>query len=354
MFAEIVTQRDREPEPEPKASPTAKAEEAPEEPQDAPPVEEPGEEISEEQPPEAVDESAAAEDADETDLSQPDNELTTALAGLNEDAKKHLIEVAQAIAKGETSIGQVKRQLKLGRQENEELAQLREKVKELEAQPPAITTHAALPPTVAKLKTVEEVEQRQELAETSVRAIEDFLEENPQGGAIGDKEFTRAELIQRKRAFQDELKALPKYAQALQQQAQFRHVQSENRKQVLADFPVLNDPENPDTKTAREFLKNPLVANHPTPEYVALALARGHRELQTELAARKTGKVAAALKPGTRPPAATKPGTVPAGKPHAASSAPARSQPASAPVKELLGQVKDKGSFAELLQATGR
>ena len=80
---------------------------------------------------------------------------------------------------------------------------------------------------------------------------------------------------------------------------------------------------------------------------LALALARGHRELQAELAARKGGRLAA--KPAARP------GTVPAGKPHSAGTAPARTAAAqTAPVGTLLKAVKDKNSFADLLDATGR
>lgn len=288
-----------------------------------------------------------AEAGESEDLSQSDDsELNEALKGLNADARKHLIEMAQAVEKGETTLGQLKRQLKLGRQENEELQQLREKVKTLESQPPVTSAPPNIPTTVAKLKTVEEVEQRQETAESSIRAIEDFLEENPSGGMIGDREFTRPELIARKRALQDELKVLPKWSAQIVQRQQFSQQQAEARKQIVKDFPVLNDPENPDTKMAREFLKNPLVQSHVAADYMALALARGHRELQAELVKRKATTL-------TAKPAAKPAGAVPVGKPHAGGTAPARTK-VNVPTGELIKGVKDKTSFAELLEATGR
>ena len=349
MFAKVVAMRDREPEPvAPQASPEPQAEPGTDDPAQTPSVEEPDPNLTEPKP-EAGGDEPKTEGADGTDLSQTeDKTFKEALAGLNEDAKASLIEVAQAIAKGETTLGEVKRRMKLGRQENEELTQLRQEVERLKTAPPAVKSAAPIPETVLKLKTLEEVEARSELADTSIRAIEDFLEENPSGGVIGDKEFTRAELIQRKRLFQDELKALPKQAQALQQRDQFNQVKTEARKQILADFPVLNDPENPDTKAAQSLLKSdPVINQYPNADYLALALARGHRELQAELAARKGGKPAA--KPAAKPA-----GVVAPGKPHQGAAAPARSQNGAAPVGDLLKGVKDKVSFAELLAATGR
>ena len=297
--------------------------------------------------PAAEGENPETAEAEDDDLSQSqDSELNEALKGLNADARKHLIEAAQAVQNGETTLGQLKRQLKLGRQENEELQQLREKVKALESQPPVTSAPPNIPPTVAKLKTVEEVEQRQETAESSIRAIEDFLEENPSGGMVGDKEFTRQELIARKRALQDELKVLPKWSAQIVAKQQFSQQQAEARKQIVKDFPVLNDPEHPDTKMAREFLKNPLVQSNVAADYMALALARGHRELQAELVKRKAGTL-------TAKPAAKPAGAVPVGKPHAGGTAPARTK-SNVSTGELIQGVKDKKSFAELLEATGR
>ena len=349
MFATFVEQREREPEPETKVSPTAEAKDAPEQPEQPTEQEEPAKETLPEDEPKAEGDEPKTEEADETDLSQTDDKkLAEALKGINADGRKHLLEMVKAVESGETTLGQLKRQLKLGRAENEELQNLRKEVEQLKSNPPVASEAKDIPPTVAKLKTAAEVEARSELAETSIRAIEDFLEENPQGGAIGEKEFTRAELIARKRAFQDELKVLPKQAQAIQQQAQFEKTKVEVRAKTVQDFPVLQDPEHPDTKTAQQFIKaNPFMGLFPNQDYLALALARGHRELQTELAARTKGKA------GQRPVA--KPtGTVPAGKPHSAGTAPARTAPSGAPVGDLLKAVKDKESFAEMLAATGR
>ena len=352
MFADIVAQRDREPEPVTKISPKAEAEEAPETVvADPPATDEPANENLTEEKPEGEGDEPKSEDAGETDLSQSDDkELNEALQGLNADAKESLMEVAKAIANGETTIGQVKRQMKLGRQENEELQRLREENEQLKANPPTATVSRELPPTVAKLKTVEEVESRSQVCEESIDALEDFLEKNPQGGEIGGKEWTREQLIDRKRAFRDELKVLPKQQQIIQQQAQFTKVKTEAAAQIRKDFPVLNDPDNPDTKASRALLKtDPIINQYPNADYLALALARGHRELQAELTARKAGTAARTVQ---RPGAKT--GTVPAAKPHGSGTAPARSTNGTAPVGDLLKGVKDKSSLADLLAATGR
>ncbi len=349
MFADVIAARDAKPDPDQTTSPTPAPNADPEAlVKNPPPQAEPANEnLTEEEKAEAAAKAEAEAKADETDLSQTeDKALNEALAGLNDDGKKHLFEMVKAVETGEISLGELKRNWKLGRKENEELVKLRTENEQLRQAPPTVTTAANLPPTVAKLKSVEEVEARRDLCEQSIDALEDFLEKNPQGGAIGEQEFTREQIIDRKRAFRDELKVLPKQAQAIQQRQQHAQVQSENRKQVETDFPVLKDPENPVTKLAREFLKDPSIQRLAAPDYTALALARGHTELQKELASKVAGKVAA------KPVART--GTVPAGKPHSAGSAPARTTNGSAPVGDLLKGVKDKKSFAELLAGTGR
>lgn len=374
MFAEVVAQVDREPEPENKeptesgAKPGTETPETPEteaapandlSPEEQQRLEAKAEELGltleEVQAQEAAEAEAGAGAGETVDLSQLEPEVAEALKGLNGDAQKHLIEIAQAVANGETTIGQVKRQFKLGKAENEELQTLRQRVQELEARPP-VAAASNVPPSVAKLKTVEEVEARTEQLQDSVQAIEDFLDENPNGGQIGEQEFTRAQLVQRKRGLQEELRALPKQAQALQATARLTQEQATVRAGVVKDFPYYADETNPDAKLAREMIQGtPAIKAFPNMDYLALALARGHRELQAEKTKRAAGRLGAAAKAGvqaSRP--GVKPGVVAAAKPHTAVSAATKAPTGGKPVGELVKNVKDKDSFAALLEATGR
>lgn len=359
LFAEVVEQRDREPEAEEQESPEAAAKTAPENAENPPEHEDPENENLTEESTEAEDQEAEAEEADETDLSQSgDKEIDEALKGLNADAKKHLLEMVEAVSKGETSLGQLKRQLKLGRAENEELTRLRTENEQLRSAPATIVAGKDIPANVAKLKTAQEVEARTQQCESAIDAIEDFLDANPTGGTIGEgenaKEFTREQLLERKRAMRDELKALPKHGATLQQQAQLQANREAVRAEVVKDYPYLKDPENADTKTYQHLLKErPEFKQFPNGDYLALCMARGHRELQAEKTARTKGGTAA--RPGATRPVVKTAGTVPAGKPHAAGGgAPARTSKGTAPVDQLLKGVKDKSSFADLIEATGR
>jgi hypothetical protein len=350
MFAEIVQQRDQPPSEKTK-SPKPGAEPGTEAPAEQPQPEETVQENLEAENPEPeTTENPEPEASEETDLSQPPQTgnaaLDAVLKDLNPDAVKHFVEIANAVQSGETSIGQVKRQFKLGKEENAELAKLREENERLKAQPPAATA-GQLPDSVAKLKTAAEVDAREAQAQDSIDAIENFLEENPQGGDIGNGQtFTRQQLVERKRALQQELRALPQQRKALEQSAQFERQQAEVTTATRRDFPQLNDPENPDTKLASDLVKGtPLLNAFPNRDYLALALAVGHRTLQADLNRRKAG-------PAGKPVQTQRPGTVPAKKPHTA--APAAAKPASVPAADLVKGVKDKDSLAALLSATGR
>lgn len=196
-----------------------------------------------------------------------------------------------------------------------QLEELKIKLAEAEAKleattaggPPTVAPGpGALPPAVAKLKTLQEVEARLDYAESNADALQDFLDANPGSAttvydinsgqqveepADGQRYFSREQIIARKAALRSEIKALPKRARELTQQAQFNQAKAEAHAKIVADFPYLNDPENADTKQAQQFLKTePILNSYPHAEYLALALARGHRELQAEAAARKAGK----------------------------------------------------------------
>lgn len=275
-----------------------------------------------------------------------DAEADAAYAELNPDAVVHFAEMAKALAAGEVSIGELKRGYKLMDTVNE----LRRENEELKARPATVSASAStLPKAVAGLKTLQEVEARYEQAETAAEAIEDFLYKNPDGGVIGDKEYTRDQLIDMKRGWKDELKALPKRGQEIQQVAQFAQARTAASQQIAKDFPVLANAEHPDAKMARTFMKDPRFQADVNGDYIALCLATGHRIHQADLAKRKAG--AAVTKAAARPVS-----KIPAGRPHVAATAAAKPGP-GIPVADALAKIGKEGSrssLSALLSATGR
>lgn len=284
------------------------------------------------------------------DLSQPEKELAEKFQKLNPDAKAKLLDMVNSIEKGETSIGELKRGHKLTSQ----IAELQRQIEELKTEAETAATRTgdtSQPPGVAKLKTVQEVDARLDAATDAVRAIEDFLEEHPEGGEIKGKEFTRRQLIERKRELQDEIRQLPKRAQQIQQQTQMAQTQAQARSGFAKDYPWVDDPEHPSTIAVQNRLKtNPWLKNFASPEYVAHVWNLGEKAAQVEAAARKGGG-----KNGTVPTTPTKP-KVPSGKPHAPSSASLPRSNPKADVGAALNRARKEGSqssLAALIDAAG-
>lgn len=227
--------------------------------------------------------------------------------------------------------------------------ELEAKLEEATSVAPSAASAASLPESVSKLKTVAEVESRLAQVESDADALTDFLDGNP-GEAdtaytIGDKQFTRAQLIQRRAALRAEARALPQQREHLVTSAQF----SAQRKQVSAamvkEFPVLQDTENPVTKTWHELRKLPQFQREVNGDELAYLLARGHAAVQAERAA-KTKSAAPAAKPT---------GKVPVGKPHAAgNTAGARTTGDVKAIMQKHSTERNPDSFTALLSATGR
>lgn len=303
-----------------------------------------------------ADEQSSEDGEVQTDLSHTDDnaELTEALAGLNADAKKHLAEMARAIASGDTSIGQLKRGHKIAEEFKAQIEELNAKIEDLSAERGAgsATTNAItpknLPPEIAKLKTIEEVEQAAEKAKAAVRFLEDFLDENPNGGEIGGQSYTRQEIKAKKRAWQDDLEALPKQAHALIRNHEFQTRMNAARSDMETDYPWLKQADHVETKAVKTLVK---VAPWQTalPEYSAAVWNRGHKSLQDELAQRKSG--------GKPPGASARPqGKAPLGKPHTTQAAAPKGSERASANSALIGVMEkgDKTSLAALIAATGR
>jgi len=240
----------------------------------------------------------------------------------------------------------------------EEVESLKAKVAELEAEQESLAvtstaTPATLPEAVAKLKTVAQVNERLKVVQSDLDALTDFLDENPGDGdakyQIGGKEFSRAELVQRKAALRSEARALPQRSEAITFTAQFAQARQQATAALVKEFPVLSDPDNPVTKTARQLMQLPQFQRESNGDELAYLLARGYEVVTAERNRRKGAPGAPLVKRPT--------GKVPLGKPHVAANGGGRATNGEVNVRSALDRVSKEGSsesLAELLKATGR
>lgn len=350
MFSNLVAQREGELEPEETSQP-AEAQSAPDAPAPTAGQEETGQELQPvETPAEGADEAPEASEAENVLSQSEDAELAEALKGLDDSARKKLIDIAKSVKDGDETIGGVKRIHQLTNQ----IKNLESKLEELQnARPEAPAPNKGnLPDDVAGLKTLHEVEKQHTELKGYIRDLEKFLDRNPDGGVIGGQEFTRDQILERKWAIQDKLELLPQRAQAIQQAEQFAAQRKEVTAQIRQQFAFLEDPEHPETKAVRQLVRDPKFSDVPNAEYLALALLRGNQVLQQELA-QKAGGHRPPLQGATKP--AVKPvGKVPLGKPHTpASGTPARPIDGVS-AKSALERVRKEGSrdsFAAFIAA---
>jgi hypothetical protein len=312
----------------------------------------------EEETPQAEEQTPQGEGDSTTDLSQSqDSELSAEVQKLSPAEQTHLANMLKKLTAGEASWDDLKRVPKLKNQIEQLKQEFQSQIEALKSERAAEaqtlqTLPAQVPETVAKLKTAEEIEARLELAHSNAEALQDYLDANP-GDAetryqVGDQEFTRKQLIEKRAAWRGELRALPRRLSEINARAQFQQARHKAEADIRRDFPILNDEENPDTKMALKLAKDPRFAGDVAGDYMALALATGHRMLQAELTARK-----AKGNGGSRPA-----GKVPLGKPGmtGAGGAPARtsSPPNASELLKRVGTDRNKESFVALIEATGR
>lgn len=238
----------------------------------------------EEQPHEATTDAPAAGD----DLSQLDE-----FNALDPEVQKHALELAKELKAQGLSVGEAKRIGKLLHNKSESEARLtqqietlQQQIEELKAGPPQTAeaaTDLPMPVKVAALKNGAEIERR----EMQLQNVMDWCEDNPEGGAANGQEFSAEDVKAIRRDTRQELRWLPKRKEQLGQQAKFQQAQRAHREQVLKEFPVLADPQNPVTQLARKLMADPQIARQPNADYLALALATGHQALEAEKAKRK-------------------------------------------------------------------
>lgn len=316
-----------------------------------------------------------AEGESENVLSQPENaELVQALTGLSPAEREHALALVKNLEPGE-----IPRFSKVIAERTELRRTVEEQAREIEelktAPPETAVAPGQVPPSVAKLKTLQEVQARQAKAETSSEYLQDFLDANPgspdtvydlqteQAVSVepdGKRFLTRRELIAEKARWRTELKALPKKAQEIVDLVQFQKVQQTREAAALAAYPWLKDADHPVTKRIAETLETvPALKRTDAPKYWAAVYLKGLDAMNAELAARKAkgnghaANGAGGAAGGTRPV-----GKVPARNPHAGggTGVPARSAEA-VDVKSALDRIGKEHSLAAgaaLLEATGR
>lgn len=330
-LAQLLTRRDSPPPAEEtEESQPDSAPESPEEPETPPDQEEPGQEISPEDEPKSEGDEPQTED----EPKEPELPGAEADKGLPAAVQKRIDKLTAQKYQAQEALDEAKAEAERLRQENEQLRS---------GQVPA--AQSALPETVSKLKTVAEVTARQQAVQAQLDELQDVLDENPGDSdtviKIGQQEFTRGELIAKRKSWRAEAQALPQHAQQLaaQQQAsqQVRQVNELARK----NHPWLADDANPETQEVREIVKKTGWT-----EITAAAYVRGLKSLKEEFAKKNP-----AAKPLTMTPPKPAAGKVPAAKPHNASGGAGGGKPAAS-VKTALeqhGKSGSRSSFAALL-----
>lgn len=279
---------------------------------------EPGEDSTKATPATEGEPEGEPEGADKNVLSQTgDTELDAALAALTPEMQQHVAElqteIARQVVAGTLKSGQVPRFTELLRDRHEMAAALSESNRERDealAKAEASTRPAApvaMPETVARLKSLPEVKARGVELRGYIRSLERYLTQNPEGGEIGGKPVSAAELRETIWRHQDELDLLPERAEQIETQAAQTQRLQEISKVARQNHPWLNDAAHAETKTVRDFLKK----NPGVDELTAAALVRGLKSLEAEVTARN-GKTN-----GTKPTLTRPVGKVPLGKPHA-------------------------------------
>lgn len=298
----------------------------------------------------------------------PNAALTEALNGLDETQRGQMLEMLQDVKAGKANWGEIKRGHKANSGLVQQLESLRNEIESLKGGGNATSQRdedtrpaaaSAMPAEVARLRTVDEVRSLVDVLDSRIEFAEEFLHANPDGGLINGEQFTRAQIVEQKREWKKQKNAAPARIEQIREQATFTAQQSAAKRQIATDFPQLNDPEHPDTKVAREFLKDPRINGQVNGDYIALALATGDRVLKAELAARRgapagqRGAVGAAKAGanGARPQ-----GKVPLGKPHTATGS-AAARPAEGNLQAAMDAHRKEGSrlsFSKILSTSGR
>lgn len=327
---------------------------SPEEPPAPAQEEEPGQEtLSPEGEPNAEGETPEAE-SDEPNEPEQDGTQPAEFARLSPAERKAALELVKQLQPGE--IPRIAKLVAQRHQLESTVESLSKQLEEAQAAvveaPQAGAAGSELPEPITKLKTVQEVQKQLDGVTRELEAVQDFLDANP-GDAetvyqIGGKEMSRKALIELRAGLRAQARQLPQRGQQILDQSQLAQARQRAESQLVREFPVLQDTEQPITKTVRKLMTLPDFAGRANGMELAYIMARGNELVTAERTKRQTGATPAPL---VRKPA----GTVPAKKPMVSgANAAGRTGDLAAvnAARQALEKDGSTDSFAALLRAT--
>lgn len=238
----------------------------------------------------------------ETDLSQSQEgeQETTAtlppeLAGLPEDIRTQLLELAKEVADGKTSFGQLKRGHKL----QDEIQELQKQLEDARKTPVANVAEGKLHPEVAKLNSESEIANKR--AELKQLVKECRLHANGYTTEDGNEiPPERVRMIQADA--ENKLDDLQDRSLQLQQTNWVKGEQAKVEQQVRQHGPEFFDEKTPLGLRFKSLVNDPLLAQLPNRHFAAACYAMGEQVLL----ARVQKPAAAAAKPVAKPGAVQK------------------------------------------------
>ncbi len=263
-------------------------------------------------------EPAPGADAPDDGTPSPSGEPQGEPASLPPEVQQHVNDLAQLLADGKLSIGEVKRIEKLLRGKGtaeETIAQLQSQVAELqqriESGPAAPEANTAGSQGSNPLAAVVKDEASARQMTRTLHDILDFCEDNESGGTYKGQEYDadgiRALRKDARRALDVHL---PERKAELAQQAQVQQGRQRTQVWLKANAPWAYDRENPDGRRAAEYMTDPTIKSRADGDVIAAMLVLGEKELRKQMALK--------AKPGQRASApATRTNGTPAGKPPA-------------------------------------
>lgn len=249
------------------------------------------------------------------------------------------------------------------REENEAL---QAKLAEASEPRPTSPEARALPESVTKLKTLQQVQARHETLESAVDQLNDFLDANPGDPRTvydldtaepvnvesdGKRYLSRQQLIARRAEARAELKALPKHAQHIVRTAELKTTHAQHQARLQEKFPQLKDDSHAETQMYRAALALPELAQHPDAPLIAYKLARGHLLVEAEMAKANGNGKPLFGKPVSKVPVRQ---SGPSGNGALSPSRPGATDAQISQAMDGLGRQGSKSSLAAVLSATGR
>jgi hypothetical protein len=240
--------------------------------------------------------------------------------------QKHISDLAKLLKDQGLSIGEVKRIGKLLKDKGDlgsQVQELQRKIDELSTGGAGARPQPAAAADAGPFGHVtDEAGLRQVMRQ--MHEIQDFIDDNPDGGSFNGKEFSADEVRAMRKDVRKALELhIPERRQQIAMEGQVRQQQTQVTQAVRKIAPELYDPENPASQRMQQIIQqHPYVAQLPDRDYAAAAFALGDQILQQRLAKANspaTGAKGAGSTAGRMPAAQGRPQS---GKPAVAVTSP--------------------------------